>query len=111
MFLQSIPLLRYPRTLHLQGSRLQKGDSARDQKPLAELEGLHVVIEEKIDGANSAVSFSEGAELLLQSRGHYLMGGFGKRQFNLFKVWAAAHERRFLDLRQPAHGADRCADG
>lgn len=98
MFLQSIPLLRYPRTVHLAGSRLQPGDTADDQTPLASLEGCHVVIEEKLDGANSGVSFSEGAELLLQSRGHYLMGGFGERQFNLMKVWAAAHESRFLEL-------------
>lgn len=98
MFLQSIPLLRYPRTLHLQGSRLQQGDSARDQKRLADLEGRYAVIEEKVDGANSATSFSEAGELLLQSRGHYLMGGFGERQFNLFKVWAAAHESRLLEL-------------
>jgi hypothetical protein len=100
MFLQSLPLLRYPRTLHLEGSRLQPGDSADDQMPLSALAGCHVVIEEKLDGANSGISFSEGGDLLLQSRGHYLMGGYGERQFNLFKVWAAAHEARLLSLLQ-----------
>ncbi len=98
MYLQSIPLLRYPRTAHLAGSRLQPGDSTDGQVPLEALAGRHVVIEEKLDGANSGISFSEGAELLLQSRGHYLMGGFGERQFNLLKVWAAAHEARLLEL-------------
>ncbi len=96
MFIQSIPLLKYPRTPHLQGSRLQPGDSAHDQTPLSSLEGCHVVIEEKLDGANSAVSFSEGGDLRLQSRGHYLMGGGSERQFNLLKVWAAAHENSVL---------------
>lgn len=100
MFLQSLPLLRYPRTLHLQGSRLQPGDSAGDQKPLSALADCHVVIEEKLDGANAGISFSEGGDLLLQSRGHYLAGGHGERQFNLFKVWAAAHEARLLGLLQ-----------
>lgn len=97
MYLQSLPLLRYPRTAHLAGSRLQDGDSAHDQMPLAALEGRHVVIEEKLDGANAGVSFSEGGDLLLQSRGHYLIGGFGERQFNAMKIWALAHEHRLIE--------------
>ena len=40
------PILKYPRTPHLEGSRLQPGDSAADQAPLASLAGRHVVIEE-----------------------------------------------------------------
>ena len=97
MYLQSLPLLRYPRTAHLAGSRLQAGDSAHDQMPLAALAGRHVVIEEKLDGANAGISFSEGGDLLLQSRGHYLIGGFGERQFNPMKIWALAHERRLIE--------------
>lgn len=95
--LASLPLLKYPRTAHLEGSRLQAGDSDDGQTPLAALHGLHVVIEEKLDGANAAVSFSAAGELLLQSRGHYLAGGAGERQFNLFKHWAAAHEAALLE--------------
>ncbi len=95
--LSSIPLLKYPRTAHLEGSRLQPGDSDDDQTPLSALEDLHVVIEEKLDGANAAVSFTPAGELLLQSRGHYLAGGAGERQFNLFKHWAAAHEAALLE--------------
>ena len=34
------------------------------------------MVEEKIDGANSAVSFDGDGGLLLQSRGHYLTGGY-----------------------------------
>ncbi len=94
----SIPLLKYPRTPHLEGSRLQPGDDAADQVPLAHIAGRHVVIEEKLDGANAAVSFTEGGELLLQSRGHYLAGGGSERQFNLFKLWARAHEAVLLRL-------------
>lgn len=94
--LHSLPLLRYPRTVHLAGSRLQDGDSDHDQTPLAALAGCHVVIEEKLDGANAGLSFSSGGDLLLQSRGHYLTGGYGERQFNLFKSFAAAHESRLL---------------
>jgi len=95
--LSSIPLLKYPRTAHLEGSRLQAGDTDDGQTPLSALRGQHVVIEEKFDGANAAVSFTSAGELLLQSRGHYLAGGAGERQFNLFKHWAAAHEAMLLE--------------
>lgn len=94
--LHSLPLLRYPRTAHLAGSRLQDGDSDHDQTPLTALADCHVVIEEKLDGANAGISFTAGGELLLQSRGHYLHGGYGERQFNLFKRFAAAQEARLL---------------
>jgi RNA ligase-like protein len=49
------------------------------------------VAEEKLDGANSAVSFDDDGELILQSRGHVLSGGPRERQFDLFKRWAKAH--------------------
>lgn len=97
MFVQSLPLLRYPRTLHVEGSRLQAGDDACDQVPLHELAGRWAVIEEKIDGANAGLSFSPLAELLLQSRGHYLLEGAVDRQFRPFVTWARAHEDRLLE--------------
>ena len=83
-------IYKYPRTRHLEGSRLQVGDTA-DDKPIAELSGRTLIVEEKLDGANSAVSFDTDGTLLLQSRGHYLTGGGRERHFALFKTWAAAH--------------------
>jgi hypothetical protein len=88
---------KYPRTAHLEGSKFQKGDEGYDHAPYALLQGHHVVVEEKVDGANSGVSFSAAGELLLQSRGHYLTGGGRERQFNLFKQWATAHEGWLLE--------------
>ena len=93
--LHSLPLLRYPRTPHLEGSRHQSGD-APDVQPLAPLVGQHAVIEEKMDGANCALSFTEGGELCLQSRGHYLTGGARERQFAALHPWARAHESALL---------------
>lgn len=49
---------------------------------------LNAVVQEKVDGANSGISFDENGKLLLQSRGHYLVGGPRERQFDLFKQWA-----------------------
>ncbi len=83
-------IYKYPRTRHIEGSRLQVGDMA-DDKPIKDLKWQHIVVEEKLDGANSAVSFDADGGLLLQSRGHYLTGGGRERHFGLFKTWAAAH--------------------
>ncbi len=91
------PLLKYPRTRHLVGSRLQPGDEDLDAVPMSDLHGQHVVIEEKMDGANCGVSFGDDAGLLLQSRGHYLMGGPRERQFDLLKQWAGALVDQLFD--------------
>lgn len=91
-------LLKYPRTPHLEGSRLQEGDSGHDQLPYGALAGRFVVAEEKLDGANAGVSFSDDAALLLQSRGHFLTGGSRERHFNLFKQWASRHEDALFDV-------------
>lgn len=82
---------KYPRTPHLEGSRLQPGDEDLSQIPFSDIAGRHIVVEEKIDGANSAVSFDRNGTLLLQSRGHYLTGGWRERHYNLFKQWANVH--------------------
>jgi len=82
-------LRKYPRTPHLEGSRLQPGDEDLRQVPFSWIAGRHLVVEEKIDGANSAVSFDADGTLLLQSRGHYLTGGWRERHYNLMKQWAS----------------------
>ena len=90
-------IYKYPRTRHIEGSRLQVGDIA-DDKPIKELAGRHLIVEEKLDGANSAVSFDEDGNLALQSRGHFLLGGGRERHFALFKTWAAAHAHTFYPV-------------
>jgi hypothetical protein len=95
-FIQNLEFKKYESTPHLQGSRLQIGDEGYEQAPYSRIAGRYIVAEEKLDGGQSAASFSPGAELLLQSRGHYLMGGGKERQFALFKRWAAAHENALL---------------
>ncbi|WP_018656286.1 RNA ligase family protein [Actinomadura flavalba] len=75
---------RYPRTRHLAGSRLQPGDHDLAAAPFAEIAGRHLVVEEKLDGANAGISFDAAGTLLLQSRGHYLAGGPRERQFGTF---------------------------
>lgn len=91
-------IIKYPRTPHLRGSRLQPGDEDLSQRPFTDLVDRHVVLEEKIDGANSAVSFSENGDLRLQSRGHFLTGGYRERHYDLLKQWAAVHQDKFHEV-------------
>lgn len=85
------PIHKYPRTHHIEGSRLQPGDEDLSSLPFKQLIGRYLVVEEKMDGANSAVSFDTEGNLLLQSRGHYLTGGPREIHFTLFKQWAYTH--------------------
>lgn len=99
-FIQNLDLHKYPSTQHIQGSQLQAGDAGHrlggkrqdPRLPWARLAGRHIVVEEKLDGANCGISFSSAGELLLQSRGHYLAGGARERQFGILKRWSAVHE-------------------
>lgn len=85
-----LPLHKYPRTHHLEGSRLQPGDEDLDSIPFADIRGRFLVVEEKLDGANTGLRFDSAGRLWLQSRGHFLTGGPREKHFNLFKQWAHA---------------------
>lgn len=91
-------IIKYPRTPHIQGSRLQPGDEDLRQRPFADIAGRHVVLEEKIDGANTAVSFTDEGELRLQSRGHFLTGGARERHYDLLKQWGAVLNERLHEV-------------
>ena len=91
-------IYKYPRTQHIEGSRLQPGDEDLVSVPFKTIKGRNLVIEEKVDGANCAVSFSQSGELLLQSRGHYLSGGRRERHFDLFKKWAFIYLTQLRDV-------------
>ena len=82
---------KYPRTHHIEGSRLQPGDEDLDSVPFSKIKDRYLVVEEKVDGANSGVSLSDEGRLMLQSRGHYLTGGGREKHFSLFKRWATSY--------------------
>jgi hypothetical protein len=88
-------IYKYPRTPHIEGSRYQPGDEDLACVAFQSLVGRDLVIEEKLDGANSGISFSDDGRMLLQSRGHYLLGGESEKHFNLFKQWAYSHAALF----------------
>jgi hypothetical protein len=90
--------VKYPRTPHLAGSRLQPDDDSEGQVPVESLTEGTLVFEEKVDGANAAFSFDANDRLLLQSRGHPLLGGPREAQFALFKAWTQTHEQAFREV-------------
>jgi len=63
------PIRKYPRTPHVVGSRIQAGDDDVKAVPREDLAGLTLIVEEKLDGSNSGLSFGEDGALILQSRG------------------------------------------
>lgn len=80
---------KYPRTPHLFGSK-----GTDDDKHLGEAESLRfvaddsLIVEEKIDGTNVGIHFSDAGEMVLQCRGHLITEGMHP-QYDLFKQWAA----------------------
>ena len=80
---------KYPRTPHLFGSK-----GTDDDKHLGEAESKafiadeSLIVEEKIDGTNVGIHFSDSGEMVLQCRGHLVTEGMHP-QYDLFKQWAA----------------------
>ncbi|QDV52263.1 RNA ligase family protein [Gimesia fumaroli] len=80
--------VKYPRTPHLFGST-----GTADDKRLGAQESERfiadpsLIVEEKIDGTNVGLHFSQSGELVLQCRGHLINEGMHP-QYDLFKQWA-----------------------
>jgi hypothetical protein len=93
-----IEIVKYPRTPHIVGSGLQQGDEDLATVPFDALAGRHLIVTEKVDGANCGLRFTADGDLLLQSRGHYLTGGERERQFDRFKAWVNRYAAELLDV-------------
>ncbi|AKA69299.1 RNA ligase family protein [Clostridium scatologenes] len=81
-------IYKYPRTPHIEGSRFQQGDEDLNSIKFEKIKNSFCVLEEKVDGANCGISFDKQGRMYLQSRGHFLNGGYGEAQFDMFKTWA-----------------------
>jgi RNA ligase len=90
--------VKYPRTPHLFGST-----GTPDDKRLGEAESLRfiadesLIVEEKLDGTNVGIHFSESGNLVLQCRGHLITEGMHP-QYDLFKQWVTV-KRSVLESR------------
>lgn len=90
--------VKYPRTPHLFGSK-----GTDDDRHLSEAESRRfiaddsLIVEEKLDGTNVGLHFSDEGELVLQCRGHLITEGMHP-QYDLFKQWVAV-KRDVLEQR------------
>ncbi len=90
--------IKYPRTPHLFGSK-----GTDDDKHLGEAESnrfiadASLIVEEKLDGTNVGLHFSDEGEMVLQCRGHLITEGMHP-QYDLFKQWVAV-KRPVLEQR------------
>ncbi|KAL7750896.1 hypothetical protein RI367_003475 [Sorochytrium milnesiophthora] len=94
LLVPTVPLFKYPRTHHL----YNLGAATRDDITYAgaDLDNLvqrapHVVIEEKVDGANLGFSLDRHRALMVQNRSHYVNSAT-HAQFRQLDRWVA--ERR-----------------
>lgn len=79
---------KYPRTPHLFGSTGTADDKHLDEsKSNALIADPSLIVEEKIDGTNVGIHFSDNGQLVLQCRGHLITEGMHP-QYDLFKQWA-----------------------
>jgi RNA ligase len=80
--------IKYPRTPHLFGSKRTDDDKHLGQAASKEfIADASLIVEEKIDGTNVGIHFSDDGELVLQCRGHLIVAGMHP-QYDLFKQWA-----------------------
>ncbi len=92
--------VKYPRTPHLFGSTGTADDTHLSAQQSVEfLANESLIVEEKIDGTNVGIHFSEEGKLVLQCRGHLITEGMHP-QYDLFKQWAAAKQHTFAELLQ-----------
>ena len=87
---------KYPRTRHLEGSRLQPGDEDLEQRAVrASSRGRLLVVEEKLDGANAARQLRRRRHAAgCRAAATSSTGGAREKHFDLFKQWAQPRTRR-----------------
>ena len=95
--MSNLEIIKYPRTSHLFSSGIQKGDSDETFN-FPYLANKFLVLESKIDGSNTAISFDDDCNLMLQCRGHYLLGKGDWPQFDPFKAWANCFKNEIFDV-------------
>ncbi len=82
--------VKYPRTPHLFGSKGTDDDKhlGREESE-AFIADPSLIVEEKLDGTNVGIHFTQSGRMVLQCRGHEITEGM-HRQYDLFKQWTAA---------------------
>ncbi|HVK57979.1 MAG TPA: RNA ligase family protein [Candidatus Kapabacteria bacterium] len=81
--------IKYPRTPHLFGSKGTDDDKHLNQRDSeAFVADGSLIVEEKLDGTNVGIHFTESNRMVLQCRGHEITEGMHP-QYDLFKQWTS----------------------
>lgn len=86
--------MKLPRTLHIEGSRLARGESDPEAIQFSKLAHQFLVIEEKVDGAGVSISLDKHWNIEIDHRGTPARG----KEFKLLRDWADQHWEDLLML-------------
>jgi hypothetical protein len=81
-------MIKLPRTLHIEGSRLPKGAVDPEAIQFPKLAGEFLVIEEKVDGTGVSIFFDANLNLQIWHRGSPALG----KEFRVLHNWAKLYE-------------------
>lgn len=82
-------MIKLPRTLHIEGSRLKPGQIDPEAVKFSKLRGEFLVVEEKVDGSGVSLCYDGG--LKLYHRGTEITFGSRGREFLSLYHWAIHH--------------------
>lgn len=94
-------IVKYPRTRHL----VNLGGASRDDLIMSASDskifyGTHVIIEEKIDGANMGISINKDYQIQVQNRSHYITPKT-HAQFKPLAKWLTDHTGELFTILEP----------
>ena len=87
-------MIKLPRTLHIEGSRMEQGKSDPQAVKFLDLAGKFLVIEEKVDGSGVSIFFDDHLEMQIWHRGNPA----NSKEFTQLRAWAHVHYDRLFDL-------------
>lgn len=88
-----IYLIKYPPTPYMEGACLPLEKDAIPPIPFRAIQGRHLVVEEKMDGANTGLFFTANGESFLQTGDRYIGHGNRDSHYTLFRHWVRVHQR------------------
>ena len=86
--------MKLPRTLHIEGSRLRKGDHDPEAIQFPDLAEQFLTVEEKVDGTGVSLFFDEQLDLQIWHRGHPVNG----KEFHILEKWVDLKRDMLFDL-------------
>ncbi|HEY5267636.1 MAG TPA: RNA ligase family protein [Candidatus Saccharimonadales bacterium] len=87
-------MIKLPRTLHIEGSRLKAGQVDPEAVEFLKLSGQYLVIEEKVDGTGVSIFFDDDLNVQVWHRGSPAIG----KEFNQLHIWIKLHLDELFNL-------------